>query len=36
MRCADHEGWSGEMREIWSVYSGDYQPQIAEYAPILG
>jgi len=35
MRCADHEGWAGEMQEIWKGYRGDYQRRIAEYAPIV-
>ena len=35
MRCADHEGWAGEMEEIWKGYRGDYQQRIAEYAPIV-
>jgi hypothetical protein len=35
MRCADHEGWAGEMREIWKGYRGDYQQRIVEYAPVV-
>jgi hypothetical protein len=35
MRCADHEGWAGEMEQIWRGYRGDYQQRIAEYAPIV-
>lgn len=35
MRCADQEGWAGEMQEIWKGYRGDYQRRIAEYAPIV-
>ena len=35
MRCADHEGWAGEMEQIWKGYRGDYQQRIAEYAPIV-
>ncbi len=35
MRCADHEGWAGEMQEIWKGYYGDYQQRIVEYAPIV-
>src|SRR5271163_2375551 len=35
MRCADYEGWAGEMQEIWKGYRGDYQHRIVEYAPIV-
>ncbi len=35
MRCADHEGWAGEMRDIWNGYRADYRQRIVEYAPVV-
>ena len=35
MRAAEHEGWDGEMKEIWKAYVADYQQKVTEYSPIV-
>jgi len=35
MRAAEHEGWAGEMKEIWKSYVADYQQKVTEYSPIV-
>jgi hypothetical protein len=35
MRVADHEGWAGEMKAIWTGYMGDYQERITEDSPLV-